>query len=87
MAYELIRNDMDIMEHENRQISNSVSKRIQVTVPDRLADDLEHWADHDGRPVSNLCAFLLEQAVKAAKANGEFPPGNPITPTGGSQGG
>lgn len=47
-----------------------MSKRIQVTVPDRLADELEKWADYDGRPVSNLCAYLLERAVSEAKREG-----------------
>lgn len=51
-----------------------MSKRIQVTLPDRLAEDLEHWAGADGRPVSNLCAFLLEQSVRQAKNSGEYPP-------------
>lgn len=52
---------------------SDMSKRVQVTLPDRLADELEGWADSDGRPLSNLCAFLLEQAVKQAKQAGEFP--------------
>jgi len=47
-----------------------MSKRIQVTVPDRLAEELEKWADFDGRPVSNLCAYLLERAVSEAKREG-----------------
>jgi hypothetical protein len=50
-----------------------MSKRVQVTLPDRLAAELEQWADSDGRPLSNLCAFLLEQSVKQAKQTGEFP--------------
>lgn len=49
---------------------DSMSKRIQVTVPDRLAEELEKWADYDGRPVSNLCAYLLERAVSEAKREG-----------------
>lgn len=44
-----------------------MSKRVQVTLPDRLADDLEKWANFDGRPLSNLCAYLLEKAVSDAK--------------------
>ncbi|NET10938.1 MAG: hypothetical protein F6K16_40885, partial [Symploca sp. SIO2B6] len=43
---------------------------VQVTVPDRLAEELEKWADYDGRPVSNLCAYLLERAVNDAKREG-----------------
>ncbi|MBD2114916.1 hypothetical protein H6F59_24090 [Nodosilinea sp. FACHB-141] len=50
-----------------------MSKRIQVTLPDRLADDLEQWADYDGRAIANLAAFLLEQAVRNAKQDGTFP--------------
>ena len=51
----------------------AMSKRIQVTLPDRLAEDLEKWAQNDGRPVANLAAFLLEQAVKQAKQSGDYP--------------
>lgn len=47
-----------------------MSKRIQVTIPDRLAEELEKWADYDGRPISNLCAYLLERAVSEAKREG-----------------
>jgi hypothetical protein len=57
---------------------SSMSKRIQVTLPDRLAEDLEQWADHDGRAIANLAAFLLEQAVKAAKQDGSFPVIQPV---------
>ncbi len=52
------------------RIMISMTKRVQVTMPDRLAEDLERWAEFDGRPISNLCAFLLEQAVKEAKKDG-----------------
>ncbi len=44
-----------------------MTKRIQVTLPNRLADDLQKWADYDGRPLSNLAAYLLERAVNEAK--------------------
>lgn len=47
-----------------------MSKRVQVTLPDRLATALEQWAAYDGRPLSNLCAFLLEKAVLEAKREG-----------------
>jgi CopG-like RHH_1 or ribbon-helix-helix domain, RHH_5 len=43
-----------------------MSKRIQVTLPNRLAKNLESWADYDGRPLSNLAAYLLERAVADA---------------------
>ncbi len=54
-------------------IVTAMSKRIQVTLPDRLAEELEQWADSDGRAVANLCAFLLEQAVRQAKKSGDYP--------------
>lgn len=44
-----------------------MSKRIQVTLPDRIADELQEWADYDGRPLSNLAAYLLERAINEAK--------------------
>lgn len=47
-----------------------MTKRIQVTLPDRLAEDLQKWADYDGRPLSNLAAYLLEHAVTEAKKEG-----------------
>ncbi|ESA36061.1 hypothetical protein N836_08760 [Leptolyngbya sp. Heron Island J] len=48
----------------------AMTKRVQVTLPDRLAEALEQWAAYDGRPLSNLCAFLLEKAVLDAKQAG-----------------
>lgn len=53
-----------------KRIMAFMSKRIQVTLPDRLAEDLEKWAEYDGRPLSNLAAFLLERAVIEAKREG-----------------
>ncbi|WP_397199034.1 ribbon-helix-helix domain-containing protein [Nodosilinea sp. LEGE 07298] len=50
-----------------------MSKRIQVTLPDRLAEELDQWANADGRAVANLCAFLLERAVRQAKQSGDYP--------------
>ena len=48
-------------------IMSGMSKRIQVTVPDKLAEELQRWADYDGRPLSNLAAYLLKRAVSEAK--------------------
>jgi hypothetical protein len=41
-----------------------MSERVQVTMPDWVAKQLQQWADFEGRPLSNLCAYLLEQAIK-----------------------
>jgi hypothetical protein len=48
-------------------IMSGMSKRIQVTVPDKLAEELQRWADYEGRPLSNRAAYLLERAVNEAK--------------------
>lgn len=47
-------------------------KKVQVTLPDSIAEDLQRWAEQDSRPLANLCAFLLENRVREAKANGEL---------------
>ena len=54
-------------------IDKSVSKRINVTLPDSVVDELEDWANAQGRSVANLAAFLLEMALKEAKDKGEIP--------------
>lgn len=45
-------------------------RKIQVTLPDRIGDELQRWANYDGRPLANLCNFLLERAVIEAKEKG-----------------
>ncbi|MBD3886222.1 hypothetical protein IFO70_31500 [Phormidium tenue FACHB-886] len=41
-----------------------MSKRTTITLPDSIFDDLEVWAEGEGRPTANLAAFLVEIAVK-----------------------
>jgi hypothetical protein len=53
---------------------NTVSKRFTVTVPDLLFEELEDWAEQQGRPTANLAAFLIELGVKQAKEKGEYSP-------------
>lgn len=53
----------------------SVSKRINVTLPDAVAELLEKWADHEGRPTANLAAYIIETAVREAESQGKFPTG------------
>lgn len=53
-----------------RKILETMPRKIQVTLPDRIGDDLQKWADYDGRPLANLCNFLLERAVLEAKERG-----------------
>ena len=51
----------------------SVSKRINVTLPDAVAELLEKWADHEGRPTANLAAYIIETAVREAEEQSKFP--------------
>ena len=57
----------------NIGINQFVSKRINITLPDSVVEELENWADAQGRSLANLAAFLLESAVKQAKEKGEIP--------------
>lgn len=50
--------------------AKDMPRKIQVTLPDRIGDDLQRWADYDGRPLANLCNFLLERAVIEAREKG-----------------
>jgi hypothetical protein len=59
-------------------VNNDVSKRINVTLPDSLYDELERWAEAQGRPVANLAAFLVEIGLKEGREKGEIPP--PVKP-------
>jgi hypothetical protein len=52
--------------------TETVSKRILVTLPDTLHDDVEGWADYQGRPTANLASYLIEVGVREAKSRGEF---------------
>ena len=49
-------------------------KRITVTLPDISYDELEDWADQQGRPVANLATYLIEQSITEAKRSGDYTP-------------
>lgn len=50
-----------------------MSKRVGLTVPDTIYDKLERWAKAEGRPIANLCNFLIEKAVIDAEDKGKIP--------------
>ncbi len=53
--------------------AGTMPRKIQVTLPDRIGDDLQKWADYDGSPLANLCNFLIERAViEAREKNAEW---------------
>ncbi|UBF28316.1 hypothetical protein K9N68_10795 [Kovacikia minuta CCNUW1] len=43
--------------------SESRMKRLAAYLPDSVYEELEQWAGEDKRSLSNLVAFLLEQAI------------------------
>ena len=53
-------------------MSNPMAKKVFASVPDAVAKDLEEWSKQQGRSLSNLIAYLLENSVKSAKEQGEF---------------
>ena len=38
--------------------------KFSINVPDSIGEDLQRWADEEGRPRANLAAFLVELAVR-----------------------
>jgi len=56
-----------------------MSRRVNLSLPDRIHEKLERWAYAEGRPTANLCNFILEKAVREAEDKGQIPsPQNPI---------
>jgi len=43
--------------------------RITLTVSEDVYEYLSDWAESEERPLANLAAFLLSQAVREAKQN------------------
>lgn len=50
-----------------------MSKRVNITLPDTVHDDLEAWAESQGRTIANLAAFIVETEVRNAKKAGQIP--------------
>ncbi len=50
-----------------------MSNLVGLTLPNTIHERLEVWAKTEGRPLANLCNFLLEKAVRDAIVTGQFP--------------
>ena len=50
-----------------------VSKRVFLTLPDAVADDLELWAEAEGNKAASLAGFIVELAVRQARDQGKIP--------------
>jgi len=55
------------------QASQANMAKFSVNVPDQIGEDLQRWADQEGRPRANLAAFLVELAVRQ-KYPEKYPP-------------
>jgi hypothetical protein len=51
----------------------NMSKRVFLTLPDEVFEDLERWAAKQGRPTANLAGYLVESCIRQAKSDGELP--------------
>ncbi|MHC5747346.1 MAG: ribbon-helix-helix domain-containing protein [Nostoc sp.] len=56
----------------NGTTNPDASKRVNLTLPHIVYEDLEAWAEYQGRPTANLAAYLVESAIREAKEKGEF---------------
>ena len=52
----------DVIEVRNI-VQTATMKRLSASIPDKLYQRLEKLADHEGRSISNLVAYLLEQSI------------------------
>ncbi|BAY27540.1 hypothetical protein NIES2100_73650 [Calothrix sp. NIES-2100] len=41
-----------------------MTKKTTIVVPDAIYADLITWATEEGRPTANLCAFIIETAIR-----------------------
>lgn len=49
-----------------------MSKRVYITIPDRVHQQLQELAKLQGRPTANLAAYLVEKGVETAMSQGEM---------------
>jgi hypothetical protein len=51
-----------------------MAKKIFASVPDTIADELQDWADQQGRSLSSLISYMLENSLRTAKDKGDYQP-------------
>jgi len=49
--------------------------RLYLSLEEKTHAELTEWAEQQGRPVTNLATWLVEQALHKAKQTGEYVPG------------
>ena len=55
------------------EASQEIMAKFSINLPDEVGEDLQRWADEEGRPRANLTAFLVELAVRQ-KYPEKYPP-------------
>lgn len=50
-----------------------MSKRYYFTLPDKIAEALDYWADLEGNKPSSLAGFIVEQAVRQQIESSRLP--------------
>ena len=55
-------------------INENVSRRIYLTIPDGVADQLDRWAKAENNKTASLAALIVESAVRTAADEGKIPP-------------
>jgi hypothetical protein len=59
-------------------ITQVVSRRVFLTLPDGVAEDLDRWAASENNKAATLAGFIVEQAVRQAKEQGKIPADAPV---------
>ena len=52
--------------------SEIVAKRVYVTLPDTVADDLQLWAGKRDQPLATVAAIAIELYLERLKESGEL---------------
>ena len=54
-------------------IPQTVSRRVFLTLPDGVAEDLDRWAEAEGNKAASLAGFIVEKAIREAREQGKIP--------------
>ena len=55
---------MSITQNERHRFANRSPKRITITIPHSTLEMLIKRSNEEGRSMSNLAAFILEQSIQ-----------------------
>ena len=52
----------------------NMTKRVNMSLPDPVYEELQRWAKHRDQAVAAVAAIAVERAIRDAIASGELPP-------------